>query len=79
MVVDQLAERLLPIRGPRFEFSHWQTLYYLYIVSYIENDKIKKKRPGMAHFKNQENGYFLSQVSSKLDHWHQLLAGIFGH
>ena len=40
-------------RGPRFEFSHWQTFkskIYLFTVNCIEKTKIKKKRPGMAHF-----------------------------
>ena len=39
-------------RGPRFESSHWQIFIsdiYLFTVC-IEKMKIKKKRPGMAHF-----------------------------
>ena len=35
-------------RGPRFESSHRQTLFYLYTVNCIEKTKIKEKRPGMA-------------------------------
>ena len=44
-------------KGPRFESSHRQTLIsdiYLYTVNYIEKTKIKKKRPGMAHFLKKE-------------------------
>ena len=40
-------------RGPRFESSHWQILYwtfvYFFTINCIENTKINKKRPGMAH------------------------------
>ena len=39
-------------RGPRFESSHRQNLYWtLFTVSCQEKTKIKKKRPGMAHLK----------------------------
>ena len=34
------------IRGPLFESSNWQN----FIVNCIKKTKIKKKRPGMAHF-----------------------------
>ena len=38
-------------RGPRFEFSHWQILYWtLFTVNCIEKTKIKKKEARMAHF-----------------------------
>ena len=40
-------------RGYQFESSHWQTFLsdiYLLTVNCIEKTKIKKKRPGMAHF-----------------------------
>ena len=37
-------------RGPRFEFSHQETFQYLFPVNFIEQTKIKKKRPGLAHF-----------------------------
>ena len=39
------------IRRPRFESSHRQNLYWtLFTINCIEKTKIKKKRPGMAHF-----------------------------
>ena len=41
-------------RGPWFESSQWQnvcwTIVYLFTIKCIENTKINKKRPGMAHF-----------------------------
>ena len=40
-------------RGLQFESSHRQTFLkdiYLITVNSIEKSKIKKKRPGMAHF-----------------------------
>ena len=37
-------------RGLQFESSHRQILYYLYTVNCIGKVKIKKERPGMAHF-----------------------------
>ena len=41
-------------RDPRFESSHRQTFIYIehfvYCQLCIEKTKIKKKRPGMAHF-----------------------------
>ena len=45
-------------RGPRFESSHWQTLYIEHVstVNCIEKTKIKKKRSRMAHlFKKMLN------------------------
>ena len=45
-------------RGLWFECSHWQNLYwifvYLFTISCIENTKINKKRPRMAHFFKKE-------------------------
>ena len=40
-------------RGPQFVSSHRQKNYFehLFIVNCIEKTKVKKKRPGMAHFK----------------------------
>ena len=38
------------IRSPRFESSCWQNLYR----TFIENMKINKKRPRMAHLKNDK-------------------------
>ena len=38
-------------RGPRFESCHWRSFYWtLLTVNCVEKTKIKKKRPGMAHF-----------------------------
>ena len=37
-------------RGPQFESSHRQTLYYLYTVNCIEKTKIKKKEVGNRPF-----------------------------
>ena len=38
-------------RGPRFDSSHRQNfIEHLFIINCIEKTKIKKKRPGMAHF-----------------------------
>ena len=37
-------------RGPWFKSSHWQKLYWTYTINCIEKTKIKKKRPGLAHF-----------------------------
>ena len=45
-------------RGPRFESSHRQIILsdiYLFTVNCIEKTKIKKKRPGLARFKNIVN------------------------
>ena len=51
VVKAQLVERSLPI--PEVRGSNpviGKTIYYLYTVNGIEKTKIKKKRPGMAHF-----------------------------
>ena len=39
-------------RGLQFKFSHRQIFYWtlLFTVNCIEKIKIKKKKPGMAHF-----------------------------
>ena len=38
-------------RGLRFESGHWQTyMEHLFTVNCNETTKIKKKRPGIAHF-----------------------------
>ena len=43
-------------RGPQFECSYRQILYWtLFSVNCIEQTRIKKKRPGMAHFLEEEN------------------------
>ena len=36
------------IRGPGFEYSHWQLLLNIYLLLTVK--LLKKKRPGMAHF-----------------------------
>ena len=42
-------------RGPQFESRHGQKIYIEHFtVNCIENTKIKKKRPGMAHL-NRKN------------------------
>ena len=46
--------------GPRFESSHWQKFIYILNIFLLSTmywkEKIKKKRPGMAHFlKKQTN------------------------
>ena len=51
VVVAQLVERLLPI--PEVRGSNpviGKNLYRTFTVNCIEKTKIKKKRPGMAHF-----------------------------
>ena len=40
-------------RGPRFKSSHWQNFIidiYLFTLNLLRRQKIKKKRPIMAHF-----------------------------
>ena len=37
-------------RGPRFESSRWQIVMLNIFINFNENTKIKKKRPGIAHF-----------------------------
>ena len=40
------------IRDPQFESRHRQTfIEHLFTVNFVEKTKMKKKRPGMAHFK----------------------------
>ena len=51
VVVPQLVERLLPnpeVPGSNLVIS--KNLYRTFTVNSIEKAKIKKKRPGMAHF-----------------------------
>ena len=50
MIVDAVVDAQLvgravasDSRGPRFEFSHWQNLYWLFTVNFIEKTKIKEK------------------------------------
>ena len=55
MVVAQLVEQSLPI--PEVHDSNpviGKKLYRTFTVSFVEKSKIKKKRPGMAHFNNIE-------------------------
>ena len=60
-------------RGPRFESSHRQNLYWtLFTVNCIEKTKIKKKRPGMAHLKK------IKMLILKMGHsWPFLLIFVF--
>ena len=55
-------------RGPRFKPSHRRSFYWaLLIVSCVEKTKIKKKRPGMAHFKkNCPLGLNLTRIHNRL-------------
>ena len=63
-------------RGPRFESSHRQKIIFLYYTFVyrqlcIENTKIKKKRPGMAHFlkklkKSTESVWRLDKVDQNM-------------
>ena len=49
VVVPQLVERVASdTRDPRFESQHWQNFIYQFYIE-IENTKIKKERPSMAH------------------------------
>ena len=52
VVVAQLVERLLPIPGVLGSNSAIENFFieHLFTVNCIEKTKIKKKRPGMAHF-----------------------------
>ena len=55
MVVAQLAERSLPTSedaGSNPLISNFYT-EHVYTVNCFENAIIKKKRPGMAHLKNE--------------------------
>ena len=63
-------------RGPRFETSFRQTFIkniYLFTVDCIKKTKIKKKRPGMAHFKKKkfvpEGFLFLSWKLASCGFW----------
>ena len=61
MIVAQLVERLLPIpevRGSSPVIG--KKLYRIFTVNCVEKTKIKKKRPGMAHFlKKRKAGILL--------------------
>ena len=51
--VAQLVERSLPtpeVRGSNPVIGKLLSDIYLFTDNYIEKTKIKKKRPGMAHF-----------------------------
>ena len=46
VVVAQLVEQSLSIKGLQFESSHWQNdIEHLFTVDCIEKTKIKKKMP----------------------------------
>ena len=54
---------------PRFESSHWQILFTINcIINCVENTKLEKKKPGMAHLKRLfysiEPGRMLSEIFS---------------
>ena len=56
MVVAQLAERSLPtpeIRSLNPDIGNVYIETYLSVNCYPKKTKIKKERPGMAHFKNE--------------------------
>ena len=49
--------------GPRFESSHWQKIMCIYLCTTVYwKDKIKKKRPGMAHLKNSASTRYVHDV-----------------
>ena len=50
-------------RGPRFKSSHSQNLCWPLTVNCIEKTKIKKKRPGMAHFFKKKCRNFVESIS----------------
>ena len=52
MVLTQLVERLLPFQRSMVQIQSWANFYneHLFTVNCIEMTKIKKKRPGKAHF-----------------------------
>ena len=52
-VVAQLVEQSLPtpeVRGSTPVIHHQNFMKHLFSVNLIEKTKIKKKKPGMAHF-----------------------------
>ena len=50
-IVAQLAQWLLPTRGPRFESSHRQKFVLnIFTLNCIEKTKIMQKWLGLAHF-----------------------------
>ena len=63
MVVAQLAKRLLPtpeVRGSNPVIGEFYST--LLTVNCIEKTKIKKKRPGMAHFKEHKISLFVANT-----------------
>ena len=67
MVVAQLVEWSLPtpeVHGSNLFIS--QNLYWTFTINCIEKTKIKKKRPGMGHFKKLPmTGYELRPLTSE--------------
>ena len=54
-------------RGPRFESSHWQTIYWIFTVNCVENKKIKKKEAGNGPLK-----HILNNILRQCFHWRLL-------
>ena len=48
-------------RGPQFESRNWQTFVWniCFLSTVLKRRKIKKNRPGMAHFKKQSKIIFI--------------------
>ena len=56
-------------RGPRFKSSHLANFYkeiYLSIVNCVEETKMKKKRPGMAHLKKDIVTFFSARPAVEM-------------
>ena len=51
-------------RGPQFESSHWQTLYYLFTVIIIEKTKIKEagSNPNSVQLLSFYGGYQITLI-----------------
>ena len=68
VVVAHLVERLLPapeVRGSNPVIGNFFCRTFVYCqLYYIEKTKIKKKRPGLAHFINMIEGSRGGKVSS---------------
>ena len=50
-------------RGLRFESSHRRNFIHVFTINCIEKTKIKKKRPGMAHFLKKTGHSLVSCIS----------------
>ena len=81
VVVAQLVEQSLPIpevRGSNPVIS--KNLYRTFTVNCIENTKIKKKRPGTAHFYKKEHMYVNAQrrVDKTKHYLYRMFEFLFG-